>query len=260
MKYIIQLSIILLISKTAIIAQTTATDFTVNDCVGNSHHLFGELDAGKVIVIDWVMPCASCIAPSIAAYNAVQSYAASHPGQVLFYLADDVANTTCATLTSWGNTNGLTNAVKFSNAAISMNDYGTAGMPKIVVLGGANHTIFYNQNSGVTTSNVQAAIDAALLVAGINEDKNATKIFNVFPNPTVDKLGFEYYVSEKKNIKIQICDIYGKIIIEEIPENGSIVAGVNKREINIENLDSGIYFLQIKTDTGYKVKKFVVSK
>ena len=42
-------------------AQTTATDFTANDCGGTSHTLFTELNAGNVIVITWVMPCSSCI-------------------------------------------------------------------------------------------------------------------------------------------------------------------------------------------------------
>ena len=83
-------------------AQTTATDFTTNDCAGVSHTLFSELDAGKIIVAAFVMPCGSCSAPSLAAYNAVQSYAISNPNTVYFYLVDDAANTTCASLTSWG--------------------------------------------------------------------------------------------------------------------------------------------------------------
>ena len=36
--------------------QTNATDFSVDDCNGEFHNLFTELDAGKVVVIAWVMP------------------------------------------------------------------------------------------------------------------------------------------------------------------------------------------------------------
>ena len=47
-KYILQLFLIFLIVDFSF-AQTTATDFTTNDCDGVSHHLFEELDNGDVI-------------------------------------------------------------------------------------------------------------------------------------------------------------------------------------------------------------------
>jgi len=47
----------LILNTFGLIAQTNATDFTANDCDGVSHHLFSELDNGKVVVIAWVMPC-----------------------------------------------------------------------------------------------------------------------------------------------------------------------------------------------------------
>ena len=76
-----------------IIAQTTATDFHVADCDGNSHHLFSELDSGKVVVIVWVMPCGPCATYALNAYAAVQTYSSSHPNRVLFYLVDDYNQT-----------------------------------------------------------------------------------------------------------------------------------------------------------------------
>ena len=57
------------------IAFAQATDFTTDDCNGVTHNLFDSLDAGNVIVIAWAMPCFSCIAPSLSAYSAVQSFA-----------------------------------------------------------------------------------------------------------------------------------------------------------------------------------------
>jgi hypothetical protein len=64
----------------------TATNFTCNDCTGVSHTLFDELDAGNVIVLCWVMPCGSCIGPTLTTYNVVQSFATSHPGRVKLYI------------------------------------------------------------------------------------------------------------------------------------------------------------------------------
>ena len=51
-------SAIWLVTASFTFAQT-ATDFTANDCAGTSHHLFAELDAGKIIVAAFVMPCGS---------------------------------------------------------------------------------------------------------------------------------------------------------------------------------------------------------
>src|SRR5258705_1758845 len=84
-----------------------AVNFTCNDCSSTAHNLFTELDAGKVVVLDFIMPCSACIAPSLTAYNIVQSYASSNPGRVLDYLSDDVGTTSCTSLNSWANTNGM---------------------------------------------------------------------------------------------------------------------------------------------------------
>jgi Leucine-rich repeat (LRR) protein len=148
------------------LAQTTATDFTTNDCDGITHNLFDSLDAGNVIVIAWVMPCGGCITPSLAAYDAAQTFAISHPGIVDFYLVDDYANTSCASLVNWGNSNSMPLNTAFSSSAISMSDYGSAGMPKVVVLGGSSHSVYYNVNNNqINLNGVQTAINNALAAA-----------------------------------------------------------------------------------------------
>ena len=145
--------------------QTTATDFTTNDCNGVNHNLFDSLDAGNVIVISWVMPDIASATYSAPAYNAVHSFSTSHPGRVHFYIADDYANTTCANLINFGNYFNMPNSTFFSSADISMSDYGTNGMPKVVVLGGDSHTVYYNQNDNqINFNDVQTAIANALIL------------------------------------------------------------------------------------------------
>ena len=43
-----------------------------------------------------------------------------------------------------GNVNGMPLNTPFSSSDISMSDYGMNGMPKVVVLAGEDHTVFYN--------------------------------------------------------------------------------------------------------------------
>ena len=76
-KYILKSLLVLFVANISF-AQTTATDFTTNDCNGISHNLFNELDNGNVVVIAWVMPCLPCASYSLPAYSAVQSFSFSH--------------------------------------------------------------------------------------------------------------------------------------------------------------------------------------
>ena len=144
---------------TVLASAQTATNFNCNDCSNVPHELFAELDAGKVIVL--------------------------------------VANTSCTSLNSWKNSTGLTNAVTFSDAAINMGDYGSAGMPKIVVLGGGGHTVFYNVNNTVNITDLQDGIDAALLATGIQEQSELASSLNVYPDPIVDNAQIKFTLAER---------------------------------------------------------------
>src|ERR1035437_81122 len=128
MKKIVLIALIGIITQAGI-AQT-AVNFSCKDCSNNSHDLFNELKAGKVVVITWVMPCGQCIGVASTVASTVSGL--SNPN-VVFYLVDDYANTTCSTLNGWASTNSITTNANFSNAAIKMSDYGTDAMQKTVV-------------------------------------------------------------------------------------------------------------------------------
>src|SRR5690606_34972739 len=96
-------------------AQSTATNFNCNDCEGENHDLFDELDAGHVVVIVWVMPCATCINGALSAQTEVQNALMKRPGEVKFFLVDDYATTSCKSLKTWCTQNSITEATVFSN-------------------------------------------------------------------------------------------------------------------------------------------------
>jgi hypothetical protein len=176
------LSIGMLLGSLSLTAQLPAAkNFNCNDCSAANHDLFTELNAGKVIVLCWVMPCSACEAPATAANNIVNNYATSHPGKVKFYLCDDYGNTSCSSLNSWATTLGLTNYTSFSNSAIKMSDYGSTGMPKIVVLsGGSSHVVYYNQNNSLSSTAFNNAIKNA--IAG-----SAGVTYSVQPSKSITK-------------------------------------------------------------------------
>lgn len=237
--------------------QSNATDFNATDCDGNSHNLFSELDAGKVIVIAWVMPCGSCISDPLSAHTTVQTYSSSHPGQVLFYLADDFANTNCGSLSGWASNYGMGNSTKFSDAAVNMSDYGAYGMPKIVVLSGKDYKVYFNKNS--TASGIGASIDQALAdnVVGLSEHKNSKIELNSFPNPAQNVLNLRYTLRQSSKVNIEVLDLGTNVVI--ISNEQHHEAGTHESVFDVSTLSNGIYFLKVTTDSGIEMLKFVIS-
>ena len=235
---------LILVAVVSVSMAQTATDFTANDCNGTSHNLFTELNAGKVIVLCWVMPCGACTGPALTSYNVVQSYQSGNPNKVYLYLVDDYANTICTGLNSWATGIGVaqqTWSLRFSNAAIDMTDYGSTGMPKIVVIG-PNHTVFYNVNNTVNSTNLQNAINAALSTTGIIENNNAASFLNVLPNPAGSTAEIKFSLIKAADVTLELFNLEGKMVQQIF--SGKLNAGENKIPVNLEKLSGGMYLVK----------------
>lgn len=239
-----------------------ATNFTCNDCSGGSHDLFTELDAGKVIVLCWVMPCSTCIPNSKTTFNVVKTYQATNPNRVFYYLCDDLANTACSSLDSWGTSNNISAdsySLRFSNAAINMTDYGAAGMPKIVVLGGPSHTVFFNSTVNTFSAvNLQTAIDSALAATGIENMSSDLSDINLFPVPSSNQTVLSINLKSVSNVKVELYNMVGTKVSELL--NGNLNSGLNKITINTSELNNGIYFVKAMVADRTKIIKLIVSK
>ncbi len=239
-------------------AQTTATDFTVTDCGGTSRHLFADLDAGKVIVMAMVDPCSSCIGPSKSALTVVNSYATSNPGKVVYWLTDDFGNTPCTTLTGWGTANVITGVPTLSSTAISQLNYGSAAMPKIVVVARPDHHVFFIQDNGLNTSNLKAAIDLAIATAGVNDEQHADFQMSVYPNPANEKLTISYNLVQTSVVNIDIFNLLGTKV-KSVPL-GKQSSGEHQPIIETENLNNGIYFLKLNVGEVSQIIRFSVTR
>ena len=243
------------------IGQITATDFTTNDCNGVNHNLFDSLDAGNVIVISWVMPDIVSATYSAPAYNAVQSFSTSHPGRVHFYIADDYANTTCANLINFGNYFNMPNSTFFSSADISMSDYGTNGMPKVVVLGGDSHTVYYNQNDNqINFNDVQTAIANALILQTYGCTDSLASNYN--PLATIDDgscdysctLSFSTIIASGNNTDCSATLYLDLILLSGTPpysydlydnSGNLLISGSNSSYFYYPNICNGTYYLYL---------------
>ena len=80
----------------------------------------------------------------------------------------------------------------------------------------------------------------------------------LFPNPTKDISFIEYELLESSNMQIEIVDILGKkakTILEESKQEKNKY----KHQINLSDLNSGIYFVKIKINTSENVIKMIIT-
>ena len=70
----------------------------------------------------------------------------------------------------------------------------------------------------------------------------------MYPNPVSDKL----HIATEANIEdISIYDIYGRTVRQQVNKT------TGQQVIDVADLGNGIYFINIKTDKGNFVKRFV---
>ncbi|MBK7553729.1 MAG: T9SS type A sorting domain-containing protein [Flavobacteriales bacterium] len=218
-------------------AQTTALDFTANDCDGVSHNLFTELEAGDVVIIELVMMgCQPCVTAGNSLKNNVLPNV-SDPSRVKLYSIGFTNGITCTQMNDWKNTNGFTHTV-FAGMSAQTTHYGGMGMPTIAVVGGAAHDVFYSEQGHSDSDNpdILAAIEAALVAGvGINE-VNSTDVV-IHPNPVVDILNFD----KADWTNARLLELQGREVM-----NVQLVAG----KLDVSLLQPGMFVLQLTNATG----------
>ena len=82
--------------------------------------------------------------------------------------------------------------------------------------------------------------------------ENAQLTASIYPNPTTSQLNIAFNQPLKEGFKIMVIDQIGRQLIEVSTRIGS-----TSLEINVTNLISGIYMLQVHTENEVLVKKFI---
>jgi hypothetical protein len=224
----------LLLFSAPAVAQDTALDFTVNDCDGIEHHLFADLDAGYAVIIDLVMMgCQPCIDATHALVDDVIPNT-QDPSMVKLYTIGYTNSISCSQINNWKTTNGFEHEV-FAGMSAQTTYYGGMGMPTIVILGGDQHNVYYN-NLGYNASQnptLIAALNNALSGAS-SIGENAVATINIHPNPATDEISID---SDWQNV--QVTDLQGRVLMN--------TARSAKRSIDISALPTGAYILLVET-------------
>lgn len=253
--YLLVISLFILFNLKA----QTAVDFQVSDCNGDPYHFFEQLDAGKVVVIGWAMPCGSCVLPLKTTYNVVQSYEADFPGRVQMIIADDYANTPCSSIDLWKDSNGMTNTLSFSDPAIKMTNYGSVGMPKVVVVAGDDRLVYYNANDAVDHEALKEAIDQAIsVILSRQEVPEFVSDLVIAPNPARTETLVRLSLTKSVKASWQLTDQLGKTVLQK--ESVVLSAGAQRIQLDLANLQPGIYQLQLMLDQDVYRHKLLITK
>ena len=218
---------------------TNAWDFTMNDCNGNMHNLFTELDAGNVAIIEFFMlSCQPCVDAGKELNPMFQNLKATCSSKIKFYHFGFTNSYTCSQITNWVSTNGFS-SVPFDSGAVQTAYYGGMGMPTIAVVAGNTHKVLH-------TSVGFAAGDSAIIADSIRtffgcptaNVQNASSLYSsvlVYPNPSSDGK-FKVQSSKFKVERIEVFDMLGQIITKKTLNS-------EQETVNLD-VPNGIYFLR----------------
>jgi hypothetical protein len=78
---------------------------------------------------------------------------------------------------------------------------------------------------------------------------------NVFPNPANEKISLSYKFTTSTEAYVKITDIAGRIV--KVIELGKQNTGQKIFDINIAQLNNGMYFIELTTDTDSGISKFM---
>lgn len=88
---------------------------------------------------------------------------------------------------------------------------------------------------------------------GINELESVSNSV-VFPNPTTNKVNITFDAKKETNLNFNILDLTGKILFSNALQS---TLGSNTIEVNMENLEAGMYFIEMSDSNASKRIKIV---
>lgn len=90
--------------------------------------------------------------------------------------------------------------------------------------------------------------------SSVKEKQNISN-FEVFPNPINGKTQLQLYAGNSVDINVVVIDVLGNEVISESFDSRN---GVVSEELNFENMESGVYFVNLLVDNERLIKKVIV--
>jgi hypothetical protein len=133
---------------------------------------------------------------------------------------------------------------RFSDTLIRMTDYGSSGMPKIVVLGGGTaHKVYYNANDSVNNIALHDSIISAL-APNVIEENNAFEFYGrIVPNPANASATLILNIVNAGDYSVELVDPSGRIV--SVVYYGMLETGEQRIHLNTSDLTNSVYQIRV---------------
>jgi hypothetical protein len=223
-----------------------ATDFTLTDCDGADHHLFGVCDNGDVVMMEFVMGCLPCVQGRSSLTKIEKTFNTSNPGKIHTFTFGFSGGTECSSIQSWMTTNKFFGITFAGDDEINAN-YGSAGgMPTIVIVGGTDHKVLYWKQgfSNKDTTAIKAAISKVLPQSSVLSS-NSNESLSVFPNPSARSASLRVDCLNDEVRQVTLYNANGINVLPIFSDRLSI--GEHTLKFSTEALASGTYYIHVTT-------------
>jgi len=116
-----------------------------------------------------------------------------------------------------------------------------------------------NSSSGDLTYKSSLALNEDITTT---DDQNIPSVMDhisVYPNPATDYINLHYRLEKKERVEIDLLDLTGRQVASTVNENDA--PGVYEKRIAFPfNINSGIYFLQISTESGISTERVLIQR
>ena len=114
-------------------------------------------------------------------------------------------------------------------------------------------------NNGPGTAIVVAKNDCGIITDTLNfvvslDDLSLSKI-RLFPNPTFGKFDIEFELLEPSEVEFRVRTLTGNVVLTNYD---NFQKGEVKKSFNLDDLPAGLYSLEITTNMGLHVKRFII--
>lgn len=120
---------------------------------------------------------------------------------------------------------------------------------------------YYNAATGEADRevlNVNNVLYSALASVGIEEANTTLNNLNVFPNPTRDLVNVTFDLIETETVSVEVMNVLGEVV--SVENYGSMNKGAQKLQVNLNNEQTGIYFVKINTGDTFVTRKVSLLK
>lgn len=141
--------------------------------------------------------------------------------------------------------------------------YSAAGMYNICltvsVSCGSSTTTCINSNIFKTSSSSAAMINLNVMggPTGVKANGKEELSVNLYPNPNAGEFNLEINDLRSKSIEIHVYNVIGEIVYSA---NHDTEGKSTVKQVNLNNMSNGSYFVKVKSDNGIYTKKIVINK